>query len=219
MQSFLTTQFTFSSVPVGLFAVFAISTLLLSVGAALIFSAIVITSAFLFVLPILFVTTSTATVVWASTVSFYVICNWLYTTIYKDSSIDIQFKQTRGRALELKREIDQNGAQEAQSYVNGAKKEIDNVSHDVKQITNNGINTVQDNYYSAKESAQNGYGQLKDAANATSDDAQRTAASAKESIFKDDGVVDGVKAKGNRLGHNMKESPLAHDANAHLKTK
>lgn len=212
LSSFLTTQFTFSSIPVGIFAIFAISTLLLSVGAALIFSAIVIGSALFFLLPILFVTTSTATVVWASTVSFYVISNWLYESLYKDSSVDIQLKHTRANALKLKREIDQNGTEEAGYYVNGVKDKAADVSNGVKQITNDGIDTVQQNYNNVKDTAQSGYGQLKDSANATSDHVQRTAYSAKDSVLKDDGVVDGVKAKGNRLGNNMKESPLAYDA-------
>jgi len=214
--SFLTTQFTFASIPLGLFAVFAISTLLLSLGAAVTFSAILIVSAFLSVLPILFITTTTATLVWASTVSFYVICNWLYTKLYKDSSIDLQLKQTRDQALQLKREIDQNGVGEAEYYVNGAKKQAADVTNGVKQIADSGIDTVQQNYNYAKDSTQNGYGQLKDSANKTSDHVQRTAASAKDSVFKDDGVIDGVKAKGNRLGNTTKESPLAYDANSAL---
>ena len=144
------------------------------------------------------------------------ISDWLYTTLYKDSSIDIQLKHTRDNALQFKREIDQNGTTEAEYYVNGVKQNAAEVANGMMQIANDGVGAVQQNYTDLKGSARNGYDQLKDSANKTSDHVQRTANGARDSILKNDGVVDGMKAKGNRLGQNMKESPLAYDANAAL---
>jgi len=187
--SFLSTQASFSAIPLAVFAFFSISVLVLTIGTALFISALLIGSAALLLLPILFVTCSTATVVWASTVAFYTTCNWLYSQIYQGSSVEQELLHVRDSASSLKKEIDYNGSQEYGSYVNGVKSTGQDVANQ----------------------AQQSYNGLRDTAAGATDDVQRTINGTKNSLFKNDGIVDGMKAKSNRVGDTVKSSPVAKD--------
>jgi len=186
--SFLSTQATFSSLPLAIFASFAIATLLITLSTALITSLLLIGAALLFLLPILFVTASTATIVWAIGIACYVTFNWVL-SLYSGSITQQQLHQIRDSSLSLKKEIDTNAQNEYGGYVDG-----------VKQTGGQ----IQDN-------VQDKYGILRDrAANAT-DHVQQTVNGAKDSVFKNDGIVDGVKAKSNRLGNTVMDSPIKKD--------
>lgn len=77
-QSFLVAQLALSFLPLLTFAVFALSTIAFSLGAALLFSLFWIGVAFMVLVPTVLVTSSIAVLVWAWVVGSFVVARWLY---------------------------------------------------------------------------------------------------------------------------------------------
>jgi len=190
--SFLSTQTTFSSLPLAIFASFAISCLLITFATALVTSAVLIGGALFFLTPVLFVTVSAASLVWGSVVSFYIAITWIYNRLYLGSDTQSKIHHYRDSTSQFKREIDQNAANEYGGYVDGVK-------------TKGG--QVQDR-------AQHHYNAIRDTAADKTGNLSHTINGAKDSLWKDDGIVDGVKAKKDRLGNTVKDSPTAKDVHA-----
>ncbi|KAL6863320.1 hypothetical protein ACO1O0_003568 [Amphichorda felina] len=76
--SFLVAQLTLSFLPLLTFAVFALSTVAFSLGAAVVFSLFWIGVAFMVLVPTVLVTSSIAVLVWAWVVGSFLVARWLY---------------------------------------------------------------------------------------------------------------------------------------------
>ncbi|KAL0932713.1 uncharacterized protein CTRU02_211676 [Colletotrichum truncatum] len=76
--AFILSQLIFSSLPILVFSVFAISTIVFALGAAVIFALFWIGVAMLLLVPVLFFTCTVAILVWVWAASSFLIARWLY---------------------------------------------------------------------------------------------------------------------------------------------
>ncbi|PHH68001.1 hypothetical protein CDD82_924 [Ophiocordyceps australis] len=76
--SFIVSQLIFCFLPLLLFAAFSASTVLLALGAAVVFSLFWIAVALLVLVPVLLVASSVALIVWVWAVASFLLARWLY---------------------------------------------------------------------------------------------------------------------------------------------